>query len=412
METKKKILVIDDELYGKMERKSHYENAFAGNYDVKYVEDEKLIYYTIKKSHADLYIVDLNLDKYTDPKTNKSLYVGSVLDEIGKDKPIILLSASYPDLAEKGELTCIINNASEKGFNVGTFLTWREILDASEKEDRGYKDALYSKIDFMINRDRSPYDFGIICALQDELTPFNEILEEESISHKVDNIHYINNTLKTKSGRILNFIAASTFNMGIADSGIIATHMASKMGIKNIYMIGVCGGRESEVNIGDVIIPGESVAYQCGKLKEDGFSPDIQIAKPKSDGFYKDMRSNEALAAIYEKYTSKLIREEKRSLGLGVPKVRYDPMACGDYVINKKEALDEIAKFTSKRKLCAVDMESYAIYRVGEIMDVNTMVIKSVMDLSNNKSDKYKSYAAYMAAHYLYHLIYDEIIEL
>ena len=44
-------------------------------------------------------------------------------------------------------------------------------------------------------------------------------------------------------------------------------------------------------------------------------------------------------------------------------------------------------------------------------MDVNTMVIKSVMDLSNNKSDKYKPYAAFMAANYLYKLLYQEIIK-
>jgi hypothetical protein len=39
------------------------------------------------------------------------------------------------------------------------------------------------------------------------------------------------------------------------------------------------------------------------------------------------------------------------------------------------------------------------------------MVIKSVMDLYNNKSDKYKPYAAFMAANYLYELLYREIIK-
>ena len=107
-----------------------------------------------------------------------------------------------------------------------------------------------------------------------------------------------------------------------------------------------------------------------------------------------------------------MIEEENRTLDLTIPKVHYEPMACADYVIDKEGALDEIAEKSAKRKLCAVDMESYAIYRVGEMMNVNTMVIKSVMDLSNNKSDKYKSYAAFMAANYLYQLLYNEIIKL
>ncbi len=55
-------------------------------------------------------------------------------------------------------------------------------------------------------------------------------------------------------------------------------------------------------------------------------------------------------------------------------------------------------------------MESYGIFRVGELLDINTMVIKSVMDLTNKKSDKYKPYAAYIAANYLYSLIYTEKI--
>ena len=413
METKKRILVIDDELNGRMERKSHYKKALEEKYNVIFAEDDRLIYHTIKNSQAELFIVDLNLDKFTDPKKNRSLYVGDVLDAIGKNKPIILISGAYEDLAKNGDLTCMINNAAEQGFNVGSFLTWQDILDASEKQE--YKEALSSKIDFAINRDRSPYDFAIVCALQEELTPFNDILGEDNIPipHTVDDIHYIINTLTTKSGRILKFIAASSSYMGIADSSIIATHLASKMGVKNIYMIGVCGGRESEkVNIGDLIIPEESVAFQRGKLRENGFSPDIQIAKSKFGGYYKDEKTNDILSSLFTKYISKIIKEENRTLDLTIPRVHYEPMACADYVIDKPGALDEIAEKSAKRKICAVDMESYAIYRVGEIMNVNTMVIKSVMDLTNKKSDKYKPYAAYISANYLFELLYREIIKL
>ena len=315
----------------------------------------------------------------------------------------------------EGKAEFICGGEESYGFNVGSFLTWQDILDASEKRDKEYKEALYSKIDFTINRDRSPYDFGIVCALQEELIPFYDILGEDNmpIPHNVDEIHYTNNTLTTRSGRLLNFISAYSSNMGIADSSIIATHMASKMRVKNIYMIGVCGGRESEnVKIGDVIIPEESVAYQRGKLIEDGFSSDIQIARPKPGGFYKYKKPNKILSSLFRTYTTRLIEEENRTLDLTIPKVHYEPIACADYVIDREGALDEIAEKSAKRKLCAVDMESYAIYRVGEMMNVNTMVIKSVMDLSNNKSDKYKSYAAFMAANYLYQLLYNEIIKL
>ena len=56
-------------------------------------------------------------------------------------------------------------------------------------------------------------------------------------------------------------------------------------------------------------------------------------------------------------------------------------------------------------------MESFGLYRVSDMLDVKTMVIKSVMDLTNKKSDDYKPYAAFMAANYLYQLLYREVIK-
>ncbi len=404
-------MIIDDDL---QRRKSHYEEALKGKFIVEFADNADLIYQTIKETLVDLYIIDLNLSSYKDPRTKETMHVLSVLKEIGKTKPIILLSGTYKELVDEGKLKPIIQNAAEEGYNVGSFLTWEDILNASTNKSQGYKNSLHSIIDLTISRDRSPYDFGIICALKEELDPFLEIVEKKKMQpHPVDGIHYTKGIFATVNGHNLSYLATSTLNMGIADSSVIATHMVSKMGVKNIYMIGVCGGRESEgVNIGDIIIPEESVAYRRGKLKENGFSSDIQIAKPKSGGFYIFGKHEEILSTLFKKYTLKLIEENKEPLSLTTPKVRYEPMACADYVIDREGALDEIADKAAKRKFCAVDMESYAIYRVGEMMDVNTMVIKSVMDLTNNKSDKYKPYAAYMAANYLYELLYREIIKL
>ena len=409
MELKKRILVIDDDL---QRRKQHYIDALDGRYEVKYTENADLVFYVIKETKADLYIIDLNLDLFTNPDTNLPLTVDAILRVVGKDKPIILLSGTYKELMDDGKLTPIINNASEKGYNVCSFFTWDEVLKAGEDESGDYRNALHSRIDFCINKDRTPYDFGIVCALEEELAPFMEkAVQYATRQNTISGIRYRKSVLRTKSGRELNFIAACSSNMGIADASIIATHMASRLGVKTIYMIGVCGGRETEsVNIGDVVVPLASIAFQRGKLKEDGFSPDIETAMPKESGFVKSPEAKDILSELFDEYMSAYLKKNRSSLSLQEPTIHYDVMACADYVIDKAGVLDEIAKMVGKRKLCAVDMESYAIFRVGQILDVETMVIKSVMDLTNNKSDKYKPYAAYMAANYLYHLLYREEI--
>ena len=409
MELKKRILVIDDDL---QRRKQHYIDALDGRYEVKYTENADLVFYVIKETKADLYIIDLNLDLFTNPETHLPLTVDAILRVVGKDKPIILLSGTYKELMDDGKLTPIINNASEKGYNVCSFFTWDEVLKAGEDESGDYRNALHSRIDFCINKDRTPYDFGIVCALEEELAPFMEkAVQYATRQNTISGIRYRKSVLRTKSGRELNFIAACSSNMGIADASIIATHMASRLGVKTIYMIGVCGGRETEsVNIGDVVVPLASIAFQRGKLKEDGFSPDIETAMPKESGFVKSPEAKDILSELFDEYMSAYLKKNRSSLSLQEPTIHYDVMACADYVIDKAGVFDEIAKMVGKRKLCAVDMESYAIFRVGQILDVETMVIKSVMDLTNNKSDKYKPYAAYMAANYLYHLLYREEI--
>ena len=189
------------------------------------------------------------------------------------------------------------------------------------------------------------------------------------------------------------------------------THMALHFGVKNIYMIGVCGGRDTiGANIGDVVIPLESVAFQRGKLKEDEFSSEIESSTHKECGNIDKKTANQILLDIYKDYVFSNI--DNGTEKMEIPSVHYDTMACADYVIDKKGVLDEISQNIGHRKLCAVDMESYAIYRVGNLLDINTLVIKSIMDLSNNKTDRYKKYAAFMAANYLYQLLYREMLSM
>lgn len=400
----RKILVIDDDF---STRKKHYLNVFKDKYILNFTENAKLIFDDISSNKVDIYIIDINLDSFTNPKNNQPLQLHDVLVEIGKSKPIIFISGSYNQLMVEGRLTPIIQNSTEEGYNICSFFVWDEILNASESTNEDYKYAIHNKIDVMINKDKSPYAFGIVCALKEELDPF---LSNVGIidNFEIANIQFNKCIITTINNNELYFVSAYSSYMGAVDASTITTVMATTLNIKNIYMIGVCGGRDSEVAIGDIIIPEESIAYQRGKLTEDSFSVDATSAKPKK--IYKPNNFTEIINPIYRKYIDLLIDAGQPPLEVKPPKINYHAMACADYVIDKDEELNKIASFIGKRKLCSVDMESYSIFRVGELLDINTMVIKSVMDLTNKKSDKYKLYAAYIAANYLYSLIYNEKI--
>lgn len=177
-------------------------------------------------------------------------------------------------------------------------------------------------------------------------------------------------------------------------------------------MIGVCGGRDStNVKIGDLIIPNEIVTYQNGKLTDKGLIPDYSYVQTNSGiiNMLDAKHCNETLTILYEKYQSILRSENHAYLGGAIPMLKTDPMACGDYIIDKKEEIDRIAEATNRRKLCAVEMESYAILRAAFIFpQLKTTVLKAVMDLTTDKSDKYKDYAAFISANFLFDIIVKE----
>lgn len=404
-----RILIIDDDLQN---RKQVYSKALQPQYKLFYTEDVYLLNETIKNNQVDLYLLDMNLDNFKDPATRESISVLSVLEAIGKNKPIIMLSGKYEELANQKRLSYIIQNAAEKGYNIGSFLAWDEVLKAGDKSSKGRREALHSKINYVMRKDRTPYEFGIVCALDEELKPFMENIAADTIIPVDNDNRYWRGTLKTKNEHYLHFIAATSTKMGIADTSIIAAEMAIRFNIDTLFMIGVCGGRENrDVKIGDIIIPQESIAFHQGKLTNNGFSAEVSIAKPKEKGFIKYQKADEILSSLRKKYFNKLLNNDEKIFSIDKPKVIYDSMACADYVIDKEGELDKIAEKSAKRKICSVDMESYGLFRVGEMLDVKTMVIKSVMDMTNNKSDDYKPYATFMAANYLYQLIYQEIIK-
>ncbi len=130
MESKKIILVVDDEL---QTRKSAYASALDTHYDVTYTDNADLVYDVIRNSNADLFLVDLDLSDFIDPNTNSPMYVQNVLNAIGTDKPVILLSASYDDLMKNGKLTPIIRNSVERGYNICSFFAWSEIQNVADK---------------------------------------------------------------------------------------------------------------------------------------------------------------------------------------------------------------------------------------------------------------------------------------
>jgi nucleoside phosphorylase len=367
----------------------------------------------VQDDDIDVYIVDIVLDGW-DFHTNETPVV-HILGKIPQNKPIILVSNEYEELVKKNELTRFINEVIDKGYNVKSFLLWSDFKNA--EHDGNAKQAILSKINFYCGlRKKQEYDFAVVCALPDELTPFLHFLQQTEDT-LIKGIRAKKGILQTKLGKELKCIAVTQTNMGMVDAAILSTILVSQLEIRHLFMIGVCGGRDNKVSIGSIVIPIEIVAYQNGKITENGLIPNVKIAKcDKSFGtsILASGNYDKILQQVYKDAQNEIRDETRAGIDAKIlDMLETNEMACGDAVINAVGKLDEIAKAVGKEtKLCAVDMESYSIYRLAELLKVDATVIKTVMDLSSKKSDKYKKYAELISAKFLYYMLYEGVVNL
>lgn len=420
------IMIIDDSWRRGREKK--YKAVLGKHFNLIPIEFGKDLFVKIQEeTDIDLYLIDIVLDGWEDtsisntpPRPQELL---PVLRKVGKERPVILISNQYENLVKSNKLTSLMNNIIEEGFNnIAGFIVWKEIEKASlELENIDSTSSVRDKIKLEIlkynklrlNEEQKKSTIGIIAALEEELTPFlDRFRKEELIEEQVFNYTVFRGYISTKNGQNIKFVAARQERMGMVDSSYLASTLISRFEISHLFMIGVCGGRpKSDVNIGDIIIPKESVAYQNGKLTDSGFAPDTGTALSNSS-MQQHLTVDYNIKTLRELYDEfdKLYKDAKGiSLGVTLPKVKYDEMACGDIIVDKKSFIDRIAKRTSKRKLCSVDMESYSILRACNLFPfrIYTTVIKSVMDNSSDKNDIYKPYAAFMSAGFLYRILVD-----
>ena len=409
---KNKLLIIDDRWDIRAEI---YKRVLESDFNISYIEKGSQLFEKLANEDVDAYLIDIVLTKWQ--INNKPLQVLSVLEKIGNNKPIILVSNEYENLVKDKELTPLINTIIDKGYNVNSFLIWSDFTKAFSESNINNTETIQStiKLDilkyqkFKEKKAENEFDFAVICALGEELKPFlNKFIDIRKDT--VENIRINKSILTTKSGNTLKFLAVQQQEMGTVDAAILASKLVSMYNIKHLFLIGVCGGRDDKVKIGDIIIPHEIVAYQNGKINQDGFI--VNVGYAKSNGNIRgavENNSDQILKEIYKNYIIEKI-EEGFSLDIKCPTIKYEEMACGAVIINKIGELDRIAKTTARPKICSVDMESFSIFRICEILNIKASVIKSVMDLSSHKSDKFKEYAAYVSANYLYSVLYQEIL--
>lgn len=407
---KYKLLVIDDRWN---DRKDTYVNVLSEDFNLDYVDQASTLFDKIAQPDINAYLVDVVLSNWIGKKGPLELL--EVLEAIGKEKPVILVSSAYKELVENDQLTDLFNKIIDYGYKVNSFLIWADFLLAKNNDPDRIK-SIQNTIKINIkrhervisNKQTRKFDLAVIGALSEEITPFTRHLQNLETEQK-EKITYSFGELTTKNGKILRIITLYQEDMGTVDTAILGEFLLREFAVKVIALIGVCGGRDPIVGIGDIIIPNEIVAYQKGKITDKGLTLDIDIAKSSTNGRMTfATKCDDVLDKIHSEFVKGPLKQHHQ-MGPSIPKLFFDEMACGENVVSKEGELEAIAKLVNKPKLCAIDMETYALYRLNNFFEIKTLIVKSVMDLTTAKSDKYKTYAAFIAANFLKEVLYEEI---
>ncbi len=223
----------------------------------------------------------------------------------------------------------------------------------------------------------------VISALREEL---DYLLQKEDLNWKSasedlpGDYSYSLATLTNQEGKSVQIAAVGQplAEMGLIDAAILATVAIFKLKPEYLVMIGICGGIEGEVNIGDIVVARRAFHYQHGKLKGDGeFQPELVTEEA-------DRKIVTKIVDFLNEKNLNQIRVEAVIKKLQLPtnpdiKCHYLDIASADLVNDHPQQIQDIKG--RDRKVVAIDMESLAVLKAAKLLNTKAAIIKSVSDV-------------------------------
>lgn len=243
------------------------------------------------------------------------------------------------------------------------------------------------------------YDVAIICALESPELAEVKRLPYQWVPYGTvgDTTDYFTGTLNGK-----RLVCAAAYEMGMSASAILATKIIAKFKPRYLVMTGIAGGvSDKGLNFGDVIVADPCFDYESGKkILENGqsvFKPDykqIRLDDTANQVLRRVAGQTAALHAIHDE-----CGYDKPSNTL---QIQIGSFGSGAAVLSDPHIIELVMQH--QRKLIGFDMEAYAVMLSGFLAcepKPTTVVMKSISDFGEGKTDKYQKYAAYTSARVL-----------
>ncbi len=196
-------------------------------------------------------------------------------------------------------------------------------------------------------------------------------------------------------------------NMGMVDAALTTSSILYQPNNDILIMSGVCGGRESETKLYDIIIPRNIVDIITGKYEKEQFIP-YGYNEPINDDFIEFISESARIDEIRDRMYSLIpnnTENKRKNEIVNALSFKFDSLACGSFVLKTNDFLEKKAQEVNN-KIVGFEMESYGVIRAAKLFNKGnklSLIVKSVMDFTNEeKADEkngepVKNLAAYMS---------------
>ncbi len=387
--------------FGKYLKGEDFENYLLKNKLIKIWSDNKLHSIAqIGKSQSDISLIIfmnvlneyLNKDVYTIEQ--KQILTNNINFLIIKFFEFYIKKENLKK--NYSELITELENLSNEGLIYQD--TIKDIKNLIDKKE--YKEIIVTMESQNIENFQEQFDYAIITALEeDEMEKVLPLIQKEGEIKDSEHLIEFGYVKGMPNKRV---VYASQHSTGIIDAGILSAELLLRFRPKYLIMVGVLGGEPKETKIGDVIVATKVFTIDKGKYSDLGFQREGNYSSIQSIELKKIARSKLDI----ENYING--NDPTRSSKI---QVHFGPIATVNQVIDIKGYFEkEITPI--ERKAIALEMESFAVVRACELVNRGTkpLIIKSVMDNTQGKTDNAKTYAAWTSAKTLEYLLLNDII--
>lgn len=227
-----------------------------------------------------------------------------------------------------------------------------------------------------VKPDEPYFHIMIASALNEEMHEFTSLhsgnwkyLDSEKIFKKL--------VIKNSKGTEFNILIYSPDKMGLPINGVTLTNVIRRFNPRNVIFIGTCAGLIPDDNKeGDVLVPEYVYAYDSGKYDDKG-------------KFVIEHRHYDLSQSLRNMLSDMINSKTKYKFG-----VEQNCGFCsGASVVSNKSKRNQIIK-GKNRKVAGFDMEAYSLAVINQFCtEVDTIVLKGIMDFGEKKSDKFKTAA-------------------